>query len=124
MALPLFASQKRLGEQALAAARAQRLGCRPHGLANSLLGMGAGAMPPLHDALSGIALPVRLVVGDEDAKFLGLANEFVAALSNAAVDVVEQAGHAAHLEQPAAFARVARAFHAAVDARLGTEEEG
>lgn len=123
MALPLFASQKRLGEQALGEARAQRLRCSPRGLANSLLGMGTGAMSPLDDALARIALPVRLVVGDEDAKFLGLARQLAAALPDAAVDVIEQAGHAAHLEQPAAFARVARDFHAVVDARLGAKEE-
>ena len=42
MALPLFASQRRLGEAALAAARAQRLANRAHGLAQRLRGMGSG----------------------------------------------------------------------------------
>lgn len=118
MALPLFASQKRLGEDALAAAREQRLRCSPRGLANSLLGMGTGAMPPLCGALATIPLPVRLVVGDEDVKFLRIAQGLVATLRDGALDVIPQAGHAAHLEQPEAFARIARDFHTAVDARL------
>ena len=40
MALPLFASQSVLGEDALARARTQRLRSDPAGLANSLRGMG------------------------------------------------------------------------------------
>lgn len=110
MALPLFASQKRLGESALAAARAQRLRCRADGLAGSLRGMGTGAMPPLHGALAGMAVPVLLVVGDEDAKFRAIADEMASSLPDASVAVVACAGHAAHLEQPAAFGQLLGAF--------------
>jgi len=110
MALPIFASQKRLGESALACARMQRLGNRPDVLAASLRGMGAGAMPVLHDALPSLDLPVLLVVGDEDTKFRGLAAQMATALPDARVVTVQQAGHAAHLEQPEAFARAVRSF--------------
>lgn len=123
MALPLFASQKRLGEDALAAARSQRLQCNPVGLANSLLGMGTGAMPPLHAALPRVELPVRIVVGEEDAKFRGIAEDLVSALPDAALEVIAQAGHAAHLEQPEPFLRAARNFYASVDAKRAAHEE-
>ena len=61
MALPLFASQTRLGRSKLAEARAQRLANSPRGLAQSLRGMGAGAQPPLHERLASIRIPVLLL---------------------------------------------------------------
>jgi 2-succinyl-6-hydroxy-2,4-cyclohexadiene-1-carboxylate synthase len=115
MALPLFSSQKRLGEVALAHARAERLRNRPHALAASLRGMGTGAMPPLHQALGGLDLPVLLVVGDEDEKFRAIAEEMAAALPRARIGVVPAAGHAAHLEQPEAFARLLLPFLSMAD---------
>ena len=119
MALPLFASQARLGEAALARARAERLQQRPEGLANSLRGMGTGAQPPLHDRLASIESPVLLVVGEEDAKFRAIAAELERALPNARVAVLADAGHAAHLEAPEAFVAQVSAFFAAVE----TDEE-
>ena len=116
MALPLFASQRRLGEEALAEARTQRLACRPHGLANSLRGMGSGAMPPLHAHLAGLDIPVLWVVGAEDTKFRALADGLRGALPRAQVRVIPEAGHAAHLEQPAAFGAGCLAFLRAVAA--------
>ncbi len=110
MSLPLFASQKRLGDDALARARAQRLKGTTTGYANSLRGMGTGAMPPLHDALRRLAMPVCLVVGEEDAKFRAIAAQLVAALPDARVEAIAEAGHAAHLEQPAAMGDVVRRF--------------
>lgn len=117
MALPLFASQVRLGPAALARARAQRLRNRAHGLAASLRGMGAGAQPPLHARLPGLALPVLLVVGEEDAKFRGIARALEAELPDVRTRLLPEAGHAAHLEAPEAFAAVVRAFLAEVEAR-------
>jgi len=110
MALPLFASQKRLGEEALSRARAQRLAGSAKGFAHSLRGMGTGAMPPLHDALATLARPTCLVVGDEDAKFRAIAAELAQALPDARVEVIAEAGHAAHLEQPDAVGRAVRRF--------------
>lgn len=110
LALPLFASQARLGPEFLAAARAERLRNRPWGLANSLRGMGSGAQPPLHDALPRIAAPVLLVAGALDAKFQAIARDLAARLPRASVATVADAGHACHLEQPEAFLRVVREF--------------
>jgi 2-succinyl-6-hydroxy-2,4-cyclohexadiene-1-carboxylate synthase len=116
MALPMFASQKRLGEERLAAARRQRLAARPHGLAHSLRGMGAGAMPPLHRQLANLDLPVCLVAGDEDVKFTAIAADLARRIPGARAELIERAGHAAHLENPERLARVARRFFASVDA--------
>jgi 2-succinyl-6-hydroxy-2,4-cyclohexadiene-1-carboxylate synthase len=116
MALPLFASQRRLGGPALRAAREQRLANRAHALALSLRGMGAGAQPPLGDRLLGVRTPVCLVVGEEDARFRAIAAELARALPRARVEVVPEAGHAAQLENPPAFLRIVRRFIAEVEA--------
>jgi len=110
MASPLFATQARLGPAFLARARAERLGQRAAGLAASLRGMGAGAQPPLHDRLAAIRAPVLVVVGALDARFAGVSRALAEALPCGRLAPVPDAGHAAHLEQPEAFARLARAF--------------
>lgn len=102
MALPLFSSQARLGEEFLSRARAERLGQRAQGLANSLRGMGSGAQPPLGAALAELPQPVLLLVGQRDAKFRAIASELAARLPRARIAVIAGAGHAAHLEEPAA----------------------
>jgi 2-succinyl-6-hydroxy-2,4-cyclohexadiene-1-carboxylate synthase len=116
MSLPLFATQRRLGKEWLATARAQRLSNRPHGLALSLCGMGAGAQPPLHQHLGDIDAPICLVAGERDAKFRAIAADLAGRLPNARIELIRGAGHAAHLERPATFLRVARQWLAGVDA--------
>ncbi|MHA7836340.1 MAG: 2-succinyl-6-hydroxy-2,4-cyclohexadiene-1-carboxylate synthase [bacterium] len=117
MARPLFASQARLGASALARARAQRLRNRASGLAGSLRGMGTGAQPPLHDRLAELDLPALLVVGEEDMKFREIAEQLAGEMPDARVRQLADAGHAAHLEAPEAFAEVVRRFFDEVEAR-------
>jgi len=109
MQQPLFASQARLGPAFLAAARAARCANDPRGLANTLRGMGTGAQEPLWASLPLLALPTLLVVGEEDMKFRSVAAAMAARMARAQVAIIPQAGHAAHVENPAAFnARVLR----------------
>jgi 2-succinyl-6-hydroxy-2,4-cyclohexadiene-1-carboxylate synthase len=122
MGLPLFASQRRLGEAAFAAARETRLANRAHALANSLRGMGAGAQPPLGGDLGGVRAPVCLVVGAEDARFSAIARELARELPRSCIEVVPAAGHAAHLENPSAFLGVTRRFLAEVDAEARSQQ--
>jgi len=110
MSLPLFATQKRLGEEGLAAARRQRVSSSPLGLAMSLRGMGSGAQPALQARLPELSLPVCFAVGEEDAKFQAIARDLAARLPNARLEVIPEAGHAAHLENPASFGVLARGF--------------
>lgn len=110
MAQPLFASQSRLGEVALAREKRLRLACRAQGLAGSLRGMGSGAQPPIQPALGAVRCPVLLVAGAMDAKFVAIARDLAQRMPHAAVALVEDAGHAAHLEQPRAIAALAREF--------------
>ncbi|MEO0494753.1 MAG: alpha/beta fold hydrolase [Actinomycetota bacterium] len=108
MANPLFATQGRLGEAYLAASRAQRLGNDPVALATSLRRASTGRMAPLHDALDRCTMPVGLIAGGDDSKFVDIAATLADRLPDAVVHVVDGAGHAAHLEAPAAVADAIR----------------
>lgn len=109
-ALPLFASQARLPPKVRAALRRQRLTNNPTGLAGSLRGMGAGAHPPLWHHLGEIRTPALLIAGALDEKYCDIARRMAAMMPNARLKIVADAGHAVHLEQPAAFARAVYEF--------------
>ena len=98
---PLFATQRhRLSAEQQAELRAQRLACDPRGLAHSLRGMGAGAVEPVGCRLSELSMPCALIVGADDAKFAAIARHMAAAIPQANVCLIPDAGHAAHLEAP------------------------
>ena len=124
MALPMFASQASLGETALARDRTRRLDNSPHGLANSLRGMGAGAQKPLHDALGLIDTPLVLLAGSLDEKFLAIASDLAPKLPRARTACIQGAGHAVHLERPAQVLSLARKFFAEADRTASTPWAG
>ena len=95
--LPLFAGQP---EAIAAAAQRERLRQSASGLAAALRGLGTGALPSLWDALPALEVPVTLMVGDRDEKFRAIAEDMAARLPDARLSVVEDAGHAVHLEAP------------------------
>lgn len=109
-ALPLFATQAALPAGRREAVRAGRLANRAGGLANSLRGMGAGAQQPVHDRLHEVAVPVLLIAGGLDQKFGAIARQMALTLPRATMQVVEDAGHAAHVERPEAFGEAALGF--------------
>jgi 2-succinyl-6-hydroxy-2,4-cyclohexadiene-1-carboxylate synthase len=103
-AQPLFAGRP---AHVAAAARAQRLAQSPAGLAATLRGLGTGTMePPLWDRLATLPIQVALVVGERDDKFRAIAERMAAAIPRASLHVIEDAGHAAHLEAPEAVAAI------------------
>ncbi len=108
--LPLFASQGRLPPLIRKELRRQRLGHDPRGLANSLRGMGAGAQEWLLNRLAGVQVPTLLIAGALDDRYCALARRMVSALPCARLEIVPDAGHAVHLEQPKAFAAAVRQF--------------
>jgi 2-succinyl-6-hydroxy-2,4-cyclohexadiene-1-carboxylate synthase len=118
--IPLWASQASMPQEKRDALRAQRLQNSVTGLANSLRGMGAGADPAIFDQLSGLDVPSLIMAGGLDTKYRELANAMTTAMPNATVRIFENAGHAAHFEQPAAFANAVYEFlqiHAPTGAR-------
>ena len=99
LALPLFA-----GLPPERAHRDERLANTPAGLASSLRRAGTGTQEPLWDRLGHLTVPVLVVAGADDPKFIGLAERLAAAIgSSAELAVVPGAGHTVHLEQPERF---------------------
>jgi 2-succinyl-6-hydroxy-2,4-cyclohexadiene-1-carboxylate synthase len=82
----------------------------PAALAESLRRAGTGAQPSLWDRLPELDVPVLLVVGQADEKYCAIAQRMAAALPSASVELVAEAGHAAHLEQPHRVAAAVDAF--------------
>jgi 2-succinyl-6-hydroxy-2,4-cyclohexadiene-1-carboxylate synthase len=74
----------------------------PRGLAAVLRGMGTGAMDSLWGRLRELTMPVTVLAGAEDPKFVALAERMVAALPNAELVVVPGAGHGLPREAPEA----------------------
>jgi 2-succinyl-6-hydroxy-2,4-cyclohexadiene-1-carboxylate synthase len=73
------------------------------GLADSLRHAGTGRMDPLWDRLGALDVPVRCLAGERDARFAALARRLAHAVGpSGSVGLVPGAGHAAHLEAPAA----------------------
>lgn len=93
-------------EAVAARAHTDRLRSAPPGLAAALRGLGTGALPSLWERLGELAMPVTLIAGERDAKFSALARRMAAAIPDARVAIVAGAGHAVHLEAPAAVAAV------------------
>ena len=106
----LFASQRGLPADVRARLRAQRLRSNPVGLAQSLRGIGAGVMPPVHPFIRCVQASTLVVVGGLDLKYVATGRELAEQLPKARLQIVPGAGHAVHLERLAAFNEAVVAF--------------
>jgi 2-succinyl-6-hydroxy-2,4-cyclohexadiene-1-carboxylate synthase len=92
-----------------AAHRDERLRNTAEGLASSLRLAGTGSQLPLWDRLAELAMPVLLIVGGDDHKFMALARRMADAIGgNATVVAIPDVHHTAHLEAPASFVAAVR----------------
>ncbi len=117
----LFASQKRLPQERQDRVRAGRLRNRAIGLANSLRGMGTGSQEDVRDRLGEVGVPTFLITGALDTKFTGIAREMAERLPHATIAVIDDAGHAAHVERPAEFSAMVLDFLRRVQTTGSTE---
>jgi 2-succinyl-6-hydroxy-2,4-cyclohexadiene-1-carboxylate synthase len=74
----------------------------PRTLAAVLRAIGTGRMAPLWDRLGELRMPVTVVAGERDEKFVALGERLAAALPRARMVVVPRAGHRLALEDPRA----------------------
>lgn len=102
-ALPVLRPARAMPPDRLARRRAIRLSHTPSGLVHALSVLGLGAMPATASELARISVPVTLVAGAEDGKFLALARFMAARLPAARVVEVPSAGHDVVLEAPEAL---------------------
>ena len=103
LAQPLFESLPRDA----AGIDARRRGNSVERVTHQLRALGQGAQPSYWDRLHRLEMPVLLVTGAYDRKYRDLAEKMAAAIGDNARSVtVPAAGHALHLEQPAALAEL------------------
>ncbi len=89
--------------------REERLENTVKGLTSSLEQAGTGAQDPSWHKLHRLSMPILLVAGAADAKFAALAERMASEIgTNATVELIEGAGHSAHLEQPERLLAVLR----------------
>ena len=83
----------------------------PEGLAWALRVLGVGAQEPLWHRLGELSMPVLLVAGALDAKYVLLAGRMAGSIGEQAqVVAMTGCGHAPHLEQPKPFCQVVWRF--------------
>jgi len=82
----------------------------PSGLASSLRLAGTGTQRPLWEDLARLEMPVLVLAGADDIRFVSLGSRIARVLPAGALSLVPGAGHAAHLQQPAVTARIVEQF--------------
>lgn len=109
-ARPLLATQARAAPLDRRRLDRWRRRCSPDGLAATLEALSPGVLPARWPDLERLAAPLLLVTGQDDPAYGAIARDVVARLGRGRHVVVPGAGHAAHLERPAAVAAALRSF--------------
>lgn len=104
--IPLFHSQKKLGEIKLHSIREERMQQAVLGLANSLKGMGTGRQPSYWSRLNELKITVIIITGELDEKFTIIAKQMTELIRYSQHLEVSGAGHAIHVENPVQFATI------------------
>ena len=102
--IPLFKTQKELSEEQRQIIREERLGQREIGLANSLRGIGTGSQTSYWERLKAVNIPVLLLTGDLDTKFVTISREMQKQFPIVRHETIADVGHAIHVEKPDVFA--------------------
>jgi 2-succinyl-6-hydroxy-2,4-cyclohexadiene-1-carboxylate synthase len=97
---PLWHTQRALPDAVRAARHRERLTHTAEGLARSLSSLGLGRMPDLRAPLALSDCSVDFLAGEQDAKFIMLAQEMCSLMPRARLRVAENAGHDLVLERP------------------------
>ncbi len=72
----------------------------PRGLASALRAYGTGSMPCVKNELESITLPVLILNGEADKKFIRVGKEMNHIIPNSTQKIIPKAGHRIHLERP------------------------
>ena len=105
---PLFASFRQHPNYQKAIAN--KLNNNPSKLAKSLRYMGLGAQPSLWEKLQNNSIPLLLIVGSGDRKFIAINQKMADAVPNADLKIVENTDHNVHFEHPTIFVRFLSVF--------------
>jgi 2-succinyl-6-hydroxy-2,4-cyclohexadiene-1-carboxylate synthase len=92
------------------ALRQRRLQQDPIALANSLTSVGLGTQPYLKDQLTLNQLPLLLLVGEWDQKFVDIGQQMVGSCPPAKLSIVPQCSHNVHFQQPDRWLQAVQEF--------------
>jgi 2-succinyl-6-hydroxy-2,4-cyclohexadiene-1-carboxylate synthase len=104
---PLFADQS---DALVEAQRAGRLSHDPRSLALLLRTAGQGVLEPVWHELRALELPLLAIAGARDEGYASAAKRIASTAPNGRAAIVEDAGHAAHLQRPEEVARLLTDF--------------
>jgi 2-succinyl-6-hydroxy-2,4-cyclohexadiene-1-carboxylate synthase len=107
--LPIFKSPQLTDVQFSKIEKIQRAQ-NPLWISNSLLGFGTGSMPCFKGHLNKIKIPVQLIAGAKDQKFINIMNAMQNRIEGSSLEVFENANHRVHLDQPKNFIETLRNF--------------
>jgi 2-succinyl-6-hydroxy-2,4-cyclohexadiene-1-carboxylate synthase len=82
----------------------------PKGLVRALEVFSVGSQTPLWDHLPSLALPVLLITGEQDKKYVDLITDMATKIPASTVVILPDAGHNVHMERPEDFAEHIIAF--------------
>lgn len=86
----------------------RRVSQDPVGMALSIAHLSPGILPSLWPKLDGIHHPPVLVAGAADPRYADIARRMARQMPQAVVEIIPNAGHTAHLENPSVFLNVLR----------------
>jgi len=104
---PLFADQS---DALVESQRAGRLSQDPRSLALLLRTAGQGVLEPVWHELRDLDLPLLAIAGTRDEGYTAAAKRIASIAPRARAAIVENAGHAAHLQRPDEVARLITDF--------------
>lgn len=102
---PLFAGLSEENQH-----RSDRLRNTATGLGNSLRFAGTGTQQPLWDQLHTLSMPVLLIAGQHDQKFVDIAKRMQSRIPHSELVIIPNSGHTVHLENTDDFLRVLTDF--------------
>jgi|SRR5690625_914919 len=108
--IPLFATQQALPQAVKRQVRHERRSQSAHQLACSLRSMGTGAQPSWWKKINDLKMPILLLVGALDAKFVAINHLMAKQMHTSHIHEVENSGHAIHVEQPYKFGKIVKRF--------------
>jgi 2-succinyl-6-hydroxy-2,4-cyclohexadiene-1-carboxylate synthase len=95
--MPLFSGAT---ESEIGSYRSLMLSQDPKLLACSLRGFGAGSMPPVCGELQALPMPLYLIAGERDARYVSRMSEMQQDCNDCTFQIVEGAGHRIHADFP------------------------
>lgn len=108
--LPLWNTQTRMPDAGRKTLHNQRLANDPRGLANSLRGAGSASDTAVTRRLNEIRTRTLILTGELDKKYIEIGRILESGIPNSDMQIIPDAGHAIHLEQPDAVIDAIRGF--------------